>query len=97
MAQSKQKTRKFTDTEMNNMVKLVELLIEMDQEEKRQQRRLLNEPKGFAMEAEDRSCSLCRHGPYGELKVWYDKWGFKCMNCQDAINKREIPGSLCKD
>lgn len=28
---------------------------------------------------------------------WYDKWGFKCMNCQDAVNKKKIPGSLCGD
>jgi hypothetical protein len=40
---------------MDNMVKLVELLIEIDQEEKRRQRRLIDEPKGFAMKAEDRA------------------------------------------
>ena len=40
MAQFKQKTRKFTDAEMDNMVKLVELLIEIGQEDKRRQRRL---------------------------------------------------------
>jgi hypothetical protein len=97
MTQPKQKMREFTDAERDNLVRFVEILIEIDQEEKRRQRRLIDEPKGFAMEAEGRSCSLCRHGLYGELKGWYDKWGFKCMNCQDAINKRKIPGSLCKD
>jgi hypothetical protein len=97
MTQPKQKMREFTDAENDNLVKFVEILIKIDQEEKRRQRRLINEPKGFAMEAEGRSCSLCRHEMYGELEGWYDKWGFKCMNCQDAINKRKIPGSLCKD
>lgn len=30
-------------------------------------------------------------------KGWFDKWGFKCCNCQDAVNKKKIPGSLCGD
>jgi hypothetical protein len=39
---------------------------------------------------------LCGYGVY-EGDGWYDKWGFKCNNCQDAVNKKKIPGSLCGD
>lgn len=35
--------------------------------------------------------------PYNDTPGWFDKWGFKCSNCQDAVNKRKIPGSICGD
>ena len=54
------------------------------------------EPKGFALEGKGRNCSLCGQSVY-ESGGWYDKWGFKCMNCQDAVNRKRIPGSLCGD
>lgn len=48
------------------------------------------------MAGDGRDCGLCgRH--VWEEDGWFDKWGFKCLNCQDAINKRKIPGSLCGD
>jgi len=28
---------------------------------------------------------------------WYDKWGVKCLVCQHAIDKGEIPASLAKN
>lgn len=80
----------------NNLVNLVDLLIEMDMAQRALKKRLETEPKGFALEGKGRNCSLCRHTVY-EGDGWYDKWGFKCMNCQDAVNKRKIPGSLCGD
>lgn len=79
-----------------NLVGLVELLIEMDMAQKALKKRLETEPKGFSMEGEGRNCSLCGQMVYGAAG-WYDKWGFKCMNCQDAVNKKKIPGSLCGD
>lgn len=96
MAQNEQKTREFTDAEMDRLVQFVDILIEIDQEEKRRQKRLTDEPKGFSMAGEGRNCSLCNRYLFNE-NGWYDKWDFKCMNCQDAINKRKIPGSLCRD
>ena len=78
------------------LVDFVDILITMDQEEKSRQKRLETEPSGYAMAGEGRSCSLCGRSVY-ESEGWYDKWGFKCMNCQDAVNKKKIPGSLCRD
>ena len=58
--------------------------------------RLETEPKGFAMAGDGRNCSLCGRGVY-EGDGWYDKWGFKCMGCQKAADKRIVPGSMRGD
>jgi hypothetical protein len=47
------------------------------------------------MSGEGRNCSLCERGVYEN--GWFDKWGFKCLNCQNAVDKHKIPGSLCRD
>lgn len=80
----------------NNLVRLVEVLMEIDMAEKDRKHRLIAEPIGFSLEGKGRNCSLCGQGVY-EGDGWYDRWGFKCMNCQDAVNKKKIPGSLCGD
>ncbi|MDR3298269.1 MAG: helix-turn-helix domain-containing protein [Candidatus Nomurabacteria bacterium] len=96
MTQPKQEMRKFTDEKRRRLAQFFDILIEIDQKEKARQKRLINEPKGFSMPGEGRNCSLCKRELYSE-DGWYDKWGFKSINCQDAINKRRIPGSLCRD
>lgn len=90
------KTRAEAEESANNLVRFVDLLIEMDMQQKALKNRLKDEPKGFSMSGEGRTCSLCGYGVY-EGDGWYDKWGFKCNNCQDAVNKKKIPGSLCGD
>lgn len=35
--------------------------------------------------------------PRMRRRGWFNKCGYKCINCQDAINKRGAPGSLCSD
>lgn len=80
----------------DNLVELVRILIDAEQEELKRKRRLETEPMGYSMPGDGRGCSLCQQMVYG-ADGWYDKWGFKCMNCQDAVNKKKIPGSLCGD
>lgn len=79
-----------------NLLGFVDTLVQIDMEERERKARLKTEPKGFALEGKGRNCSLCGRGVY-EGDGWYDKWGFKCQNCQDAVNKHKIPGSLCGD
>lgn len=79
----------------NNLVNFVDILIKIDQEEKARERHLEKEPKGFAFESRGRTCSLCGHHVDGEM--WYDKWGMKCMDCQQALNKKLVPGYVFKD
>lgn len=56
-------------------------------------KRLEKEPKGFLME-DGRTCCICHTT---SAKIWYDKHGMKCMDCQNALNKRIIPVSACKN
>lgn len=40
------------------------------------------------------NCGIC----YTQVKddqLWYDKWGVKCLACQDAVNKKIVPGKIC--
>lgn len=90
------KTREEARVSAQNLVNFFDVLIKMDMEDRQRKDRLKDEPKGFSMDGEGRNCSLCRRTVY-ESSGWYDKWGFKCMNCQDAVNKRIIPGSMCGD
>ena len=83
--------------EAQNLLNFAELVYDMAKEELIRKNRLKKEPKGFEMEDEGRTCSLCGRAAYGELKMWYDKWGMKCMDCQNALNKKIIPGYVFKD
>jgi len=52
-------------------------------------------PKGFSlMDGQTYNCGIC-HAYIKDEQLWYDKWGKKCLACQDAINKRIIPGKIC--
>ena len=97
MSDNEQLKREFTDDEYLRLVGYFSLLIEIDQREKAHFAKLKDFPKGFAMDSEGRQCGLCFKSIYGDTSGWFDKWGSKCANCQDAVNKRKIPGSLCGD
>ncbi len=79
----------------DNLVNFFSLLMKMDQEEKSRERRLEKEPNGFAFTSNGRTCPLCKTCIYGDM--WYDKWGMKCFNCQEALNKKLVPGYVFKD
>lgn len=96
MSDNKQLKREFTDDEHRRLVDYFSLLIEIDQQEKERYAKLKDSPKGYPMGGEGCQCGLCFRSVY-DTPGWFDKWGFKCSNCQDAVNKRKIPGSLCGD
>src|ERR1700721_4858491 len=83
------------DEARSNLVGFIETLIEMDQAQKALHARLNDEPKGFSIVGEGTRCSLCERYFYEEM--WYDKWGGKCFDCQDAVDKRIVPDSICRD
>lgn len=72
------------------------ILFGMAEEEKRRQDKLKESPKGFHLEDRGYTCQLCRSSASYE-NSWFDKYGLKCMVCQNAINKRIIPASIAKD
>lgn len=96
MSDKVQLKREFTDDERRRLVDYFSLLIEIDQQEKARYAKLKDSPKGYAMDGEGRPCGICFKSIY-DTPGWLDKWGFKCTNCQDAVNKRKTPGSLCGD
>jgi hypothetical protein len=93
---NEQNPHEYTEDELKRVAQFMDVLIEIDIKHTRLYRRLEDEPKGFPVPGEGRNCGLCDRHVWDE-DGWFDKWGFKCMNCQDAINKCKIPGSLCGD
>ncbi len=80
-----------------NLEEVGKIMEEHKKEEKEREERLKEHPEGFAVERRGGTCNLCGHSNYGqEEDYWYDKWGIKCLVCQKAIDKKEIPGSLLK-
>lgn len=79
-----------------NLAGLAELIFDNWQEDKRRERRLEENPKGFVLDGVGYSCFICGRGTEKD-ENWYDKWGIKCTVCQDAINRKEIPPSLAKN
>jgi hypothetical protein len=69
-----------------DLLQFVKLSYDLAREHYGWEQRLKDEPKGFAIASEGRSCCLCHTSVFGE--VWYDKWGMKCMTCQSALNKK---------
>lgn len=96
MSDNEQLKREFTDDQRRRFVDYFSLLIEIDQQEKARYAKLKDSPTGYPMDGEGRQCGLCFKSVY-DNPGWFDKRGFKCSNCQDAVNKRKIPGSLCLD
>jgi hypothetical protein len=78
-----------------NLVGLFEVLIKIDREEQARKARLKDEPKGFQMQGGGRTCGLC-HSSYDQ-PMWYDKYGMKCLACQEAIDRKIVPVSVLKD
>ena len=79
-----------------NLVGLVEILWELYLKDKERQKKLEQFPKGFHLDADGHSCSICSNSMPKE-QSWYDKWGMKCLTCQKAIDRKIIPGSAAKD
>ena len=86
MNDNEQLKRDFTDEERRRLVDYFSLLIEIDQQEKARYAKFKDYPKGFVMDGEGRQCGLCFKSVY-ETPGWFDKWGFKCSNCQ-SCNER---------
>ena len=90
------KTREDARQAANNLVDFVDVLIQIDQEEKARVRKLEKHPKGYAIQAKGHTCPLCGNCLF-DVEMWYDKWGMKCMNCQNALNKKIVPGYVFRD
>ena len=78
-----------------NLEQLGDTLKEVKEIEKARVEKLKANPRGFHLE-ERYSCAICGDcPPAGD--IWYDEWGMKCLVCQKAIDKGEIPPMVAKD
>ena len=78
-----------------NLVGFYKVLFDVYIAELKLKDQLKEYPKGFSlMDGKTYNCGICRDYIKDE-QLWYDKWGKKCLACQDAVNKKIIPGRIC--
>lgn len=78
-----------------NLYSYVKLTYKLAREHHSWEQRLKSEPKGFWLDSEGRTCYVCHTNVHGQ--IWFDKWGLKCANCQEAFKKKIFPGYVLKD
>src|SRR3989344_857360 len=59
-------------------------------EDQKRKKRLKESPKGFQLDGVGYSCFICGSGTQ-TAGNWYDKWGIKCLICQGAVDRGEVP------
>lgn len=80
-----------------NLLGLLEIAYDHVVEEHVREQKLKDHPKGFHLDdGKTYTCRICRTNISDE-KTWWDKNGIKCLSCQNAINKKLIPRSVCKN
>jgi hypothetical protein len=90
-------SREAANENLSSLVGFFDILWQMDIKDKKREEKLKEFPKGYAfMDGQRYSCSLCGMSVQDE-GLWYDKWGIKCLLCQKAVDRKIIPGSLCKN
>lgn len=72
--------------DLNN---LAQLAFNLAVEKCRMEDKLKEYPEGYHFEGKG-TCLVCG-GQTSDENSWYDKNGLKCMTCQKAINKKNIP------
>lgn len=96
----KEQGREITDQELFEsehwLRGFAELMLDLGIKENKRQEKLKQNPKGFHLEGEGYSCSICGSSISKE-ETWYDKHGIKCLTCQSAIDKKIIPASAASD
>lgn len=83
------------NTAMHSIKIFAEITYEVFEKEVERKERLKDHPKGFHLD-DGGTCEICNTHVKKE-KTWYDKFGVKCIDCQNAINKKIIPASIAKD
>jgi len=95
----KKKGEELTDEQAEDAIfrlrGLAEIAFDVVMEKMRREKRLKQEPQGFALEG-GYSCPLCRVGTT-DVGCWYDRHGLKCMFCQKALNDGIIPAFVFKN
>ncbi|MGG9959990.1 hypothetical protein [Ferruginibacter sp. SUN106] len=75
---------------------LADISLELMEEEWIREEKLKEFPKGYHLDENSYRCKICEGTAKGD-NSWYDKYGIKCMICQNAINEKIIPAALAKN
>ena len=78
-----------------SMEQLKPILEKFKQEEEARAEKLKEHPEGFALEGDHYTCGIC-HNRTQYVGNWFDEWGIKCITCQKAVNRGEIPAWVAK-
>lgn len=73
-----------------------EILYEGVRKEAIRKAKLEKHPNGFHLDDGVYSCLIC-HKEISGKDSWYDKFGQKCLDCQRAVEKKIVPGYVCKN
>lgn len=79
-----------------NLVGFFKLLMDIEVRDRMRQDKLKDNPKGFHVIDGQYTCPICGWHISGD-KTWYNKHGLKCLDCQRAVDKKIIPGSVFKN
>jgi len=79
-----------------NLVNFAKVLFDCHAKDLRREKKLEENPKGFHLEGEGYTCSICRNS-ISNKETWYDKYGIKCLVCQKAIDKKIIPATVANN
>lgn len=91
------KTPEEEKDQERRMTEIYKMFFEAALEEKKLKEKLKDLPSGFSiMDGDSYNCCICDMYVKDE-ELWYDKWGKKCLACQDAVDKNVIPASICKN
>src|SRR3569833_2735332 len=77
------------------MYKMAPIALSHAKRQIRRDNKLKLYPKGYSLSGKGFTCWLCHHG--GDGKMWYERFGLKCMLCQRAVDQGIVPGEITQD
>lgn len=92
---NREPTEKVISSYLNLMAILIEVSYSQFKEESKRKALLDKSPNGLLMIGNG-ACKICGKS-VANIEVWYDKFGFKCLPCQEAIKSKIIPNSVITD
>ncbi|WP_214072604.1 helix-turn-helix transcriptional regulator [Mucilaginibacter sp. dw_454] len=77
------------------MYQMAQISLKQAMRQVRRDNKLERYPKGYPLSGKSFTCWLCHHG--GDGRMWYDRFGLKCMPCQHAVEQGIVPGEITQD
>ena len=77
------------------LVGLFKVLYDCEVKDLQRKEKLKKFPDGYSlMDGNFYNCGIC-YSHVKDEQLWYDKWGIKCLACQNAVDKKIVPGKIC--